>query len=64
MSKKNNKYFEVNFGLVGESGSGKSTTGRTIINLYNATAGQVLFEGKDIQDKKNGKEMMRREEYR
>ena len=29
------------FGLVGESGSGKSTTGRTIIRLYEATGGAV-----------------------
>ncbi|PWK13884.1 ABC transporter ATP-binding protein [Tumebacillus permanentifrigoris] len=36
------------FGLVGESGCGKSTTGRTIINLYNATEGQVLFNGQDV----------------
>jgi oligopeptide transport system ATP-binding protein len=36
------------FGLVGESGCGKSTTGRTIIRLYNATEGQVLFNGKDV----------------
>ncbi|MBL0386269.1 ATP-binding cassette domain-containing protein [Tumebacillus sp. ITR2] len=36
------------FGLVGESGCGKSTTGRTIINLYDATEGQVLFNGKDV----------------
>jgi oligopeptide transport system ATP-binding protein len=36
------------FGLVGESGCGKSTTGRTIINLYNATDGQVLFNGQDV----------------
>ncbi len=35
-------------GLVGESGCGKSTTGRTILQLYRATSGQVLFEGEDI----------------
>lgn len=35
-------------GLVGESGCGKSTTGRTMIKLYNATAGEVLFEGNNI----------------
>ncbi|MFC5471758.1 ABC transporter ATP-binding protein [Cohnella suwonensis] len=37
------------FGLVGESGCGKSTTGRTIIRLYEATGGQVLFNGEDVQ---------------
>lgn len=36
------------FGLVGESGCGKSTTGRTLVNLYNATEGKVKFKGKDI----------------
>ncbi|TCP53748.1 oligopeptide transport system ATP-binding protein [Tumebacillus sp. BK434] len=36
------------FGLVGESGCGKSTTGRTIIRLYDATAGTVKFNGKDV----------------
>ena len=35
-------------GLVGESGCGKSTTGRTILRLYEATGGEVLFDGKDI----------------
>ncbi|RCK73536.1 MAG: Oligopeptide transport ATP-binding protein OppF [Anaerolineae bacterium] len=35
-------------GLVGESGCGKSTTGRTILQLYRPTAGQVLFDGVDL----------------
>ena len=35
-------------GLVGESGCGKSTTGRTIIKLYNSTAGEILYDGVDI----------------
>ena len=38
------------FGLVGESGCGKSTTGRTIIRLYGATGGNVIFDGQDIVD--------------
>lgn len=44
-------------GLVGESGCGKSTTGRTIIRLYDATDGQVLFEGDDVHGKKSAKEL-------
>lgn len=35
-------------GLVGESGCGKSTTGRTIIRLYEPTSGEVIFNGRDI----------------
>ena len=38
-------------GLVGESGCGKSTTGRTIIRLYNATDGEVIFNGQNVHDK-------------
>jgi len=36
------------FGLVGESGCGKSTAGRTIMRLYEATSGEVLFNGENI----------------
>ena len=36
------------FGLVGESGCGKTTTGRTIIRLYDPTSGTVSFDGKEI----------------
>jgi oligopeptide transport system ATP-binding protein len=35
-------------GLVGESGCGKTTTGRTIIRLYEPTSGNILFNGQDI----------------
>jgi oligopeptide transport system ATP-binding protein len=44
-------------GLVGESGCGKTTTGRTIIRLYNPTSGQILYNGVDIA-KFNREEMM------
>lgn len=44
-------------GLVGESGCGKSTTGRTIIRLYNPTAGEILYDGVDIS-KLNKQELM------
>ncbi len=35
-------------GLVGESGCGKTTTGRTIIKLYEPTAGEIIFGGHNI----------------
>lgn len=44
-------------GLVGESGCGKSTTGRTLIRLYDATSGQVLFNGVNVHGKKSKKEL-------
>jgi oligopeptide transport system ATP-binding protein len=47
------------FGLVGESGCGKSTTGRTIIRLYDATGGEVKFNNEDVHGKKS-KEQLRK----
>lgn len=44
------------FSLVGESGCGKTTTGRTIIKLYNSSGGEVFFEGtRIISDVKRAK---------
>lgn len=45
------------FGLVGESGCGKSTAGRTILNLYKATEGEVLFKGESVHGKKSKKDL-------
>ena len=38
------------FGLVGESGCGKSTLGRTILQLYDQTAGSTLYYGRTVDD--------------
>ena len=42
------------FGLVGESGCGKTTTGRSIIKLYNITGGNIFFKGIRIAAGKRG----------
>ena len=39
------------FGLVGESGSGKTTTGRSIIGLYDISGGEIFFRGEKIRYK-------------
>ena len=36
-------------GLVGESGCGKTTVGRTLLNLYKPTSGQIIYDGKEIK---------------
>ncbi len=41
-------------GVVGESGSGKTTVGLTLMRLHEATAGQALFEGRDILSMSRG----------
>ncbi|MCQ1528755.1 ATP-binding cassette domain-containing protein [Lutispora thermophila] len=49
-------------GLVGESGCGKSTAGRTIIRLYEATGGEVIFDGMNVHklDRKQSKEFTKK----
>ncbi|MCI6958018.1 MAG: oligopeptide/dipeptide ABC transporter ATP-binding protein [Candidatus Faecousia sp.] len=47
-------------GLVGESGCGKTTVGRTLLHLYKPTAGEIWFDGKKIETKKDILEYRRR----
>lgn len=47
------------FGLVGESGSGKTTTGRSILHLYEPTDGEIIFEGKDVNKLKGKKKKLK-----
>ncbi len=49
-------------GLVGESGCGKTTAGRTIMGLYEATNGEVLYEGVEIHklSKKEKRELKKK----
>ena len=51
------------YGLVGESGSGKTTIGRSVIRLYDPTAGSITFEGKEISGRldKDTRTMLRRD---
>ena len=50
------------YGLVGESGSGKTTIGRSVIRLYEPTAGKIIFNHSDISGELNNKtrRMLRR----
>jgi len=55
------------FGLVGESGCGKTTTGRSIIKLYDITGGNIIFKGIRIGAGKRGYQnaiAKAREEYK
>jgi oligopeptide transport system ATP-binding protein len=48
------------FGLVGESGCGKTTVGRSLLQLYKPTAGEVWFDGKLIGSKESMKDFRRK----
>ncbi|MDR3241468.1 MAG: ATP-binding cassette domain-containing protein [Lactobacillaceae bacterium] len=58
-----NATFEIfegeTFGLVGESGSGKTTIGRTIMKLYDPAAGEIDFDGMDVENLKKKADLKR-----
>ncbi|MBR1669180.1 MAG: ATP-binding cassette domain-containing protein [Butyrivibrio sp.] len=47
-------------GLVGESGCGKTTVGRTILNLYKPTAGEIWYDGKLIKSRDDIREFRKK----
>ncbi len=47
-------------GLVGESGCGKTTVGRTILNLYKPTAGEIIYDGKPVKTREDIKEFRKK----